>query len=159
MATHFDARTEKQLGFIAEFRNGVFEQNHDNVYTLGLRYPSLDKFRNYGVNVSWGKQDGGSYIDIAPAINWRFFNRLSVGATSEIVRLGGSQQQDIVTVAYDLSRDQGIGGRLVRLNGKANWYLSYRRSGYGGTEYFVILGDPNTEVFSHRLVFKVVKPL
>src|SRR5258708_22229056 len=158
MATHFDARTEKQLGFIAEFRNGVFEQNHDNVYTLGFRYPSLDKFRNYGVSVSWGKQDGGSYLDIAPTINWRFFNRLSIGATSEIVHLAGHQEQDIVTVAYDLSRDQGIGGRMVRLNGKTNWYLSYRRSGYGGTEDFVILGDPNIQVFSHSLVFQVIKP-
>ena len=159
MATHFDFRTEKQLGIIAEYRNGQFEQNFDHVYTFGFRYPSLNKFQNYGLNVSWGKQDGGAYSEIGPMINWRFFNRLSIGASSEIVRLAGYRQQDIVTVAYDLSRDQGIGGRLVRLNGKANWYFSFRKSGYGGTEYFVILGDPNAEIFSHRLVFKVVKPL
>jgi hypothetical protein len=158
-ATHFDCRTEKQLSLIAEYTNGHFEANHDHLYTLGFRYPSLNKFQNYGLTASWGKQDGSAYSAFGPAVNWRFFNRLSIGALSEIVHLAGTQQQDIVTVAYDLSRDQGIGGRLVRLNGKANWYLSYRKSGYAGTEYFLILGDPNTETFSHRLVLKVVKPI
>jgi hypothetical protein len=36
--------------------------------------------------------------------------------------------------------------------------MSYRRSGYGGTEYFVILGDPNSDQFERRLVFKIVRP-
>ena len=58
---------------------------------------------------------------------------------------------------WKLARDQGIGGRLVRLNKHTNWYLSFRRSGYGGTEYFLILGDPNSQSFSRRLVFKVVR--
>jgi hypothetical protein len=40
-----------------------------------------------------------------------------------------------------------------------NGYLSFRRSGYGGTEYFIILGDPNAETFSAHLVFKIVRPL
>ncbi len=56
-----------------------------------------------------------------------------------------------------MSKDRAIGGRLVRRDGKMNWYLSYRRSGYGGTEYFIIWGDPNADTFKNRLVFKVVR--
>src|SRR5204863_188365 len=87
MATHLDFRTEKQLAIVAEYRDGRFEQNHDRVFTLGYRYPSLDKFQNHGLNVSWGRQDSRSYAAISPTVNWRFFNRLSVGASSEIIQL------------------------------------------------------------------------
>lgn len=137
---------------------GRFEQNRDRLYGVGLRYPALNKFQFFGIDYSWGRLDGSRYSSLGPFITWRFFNRLSVGLSSEIVQHDESEQQHILTVAYDLSRDQAIGGRLVRRNSRTNGYLSLRRSGYGGTEYFIILGDPNAETFSKRLVFKIVRP-
>jgi hypothetical protein len=40
-----------------------------------------------------------------------------------------------------------------------NWFLSYKRSGNLGAEYFLILGDPNATSFHKTLVFKVSVPL
>jgi hypothetical protein len=40
--------------------------------------------------------------------------------------------------------------------GGTSGYFSYRHSGYGGTETFFILGDPNATKFRKRVVFKVV---
>ena len=92
-------------------------------------------------------------------VNWRFFEKLSLSLSSEIVRREETEEQDVLSVSYLLSRDRTVGGRLVRTGGHTNFYLSFSRSGYGGTEYFVILGDPNTESFKSRLIFKVVKQI
>jgi hypothetical protein len=54
--------------------------------------------------------------------------------------------------------EQGIGGRIVAQTGGTNGYLAYRRSGYGGVETFLILGDPNAPKFRQRVMTKVVWP-
>ena len=153
----FFLQTASQLSFFMDYSSGRFEQNRDHVTSIGVNYPSLNKFRNFGVTYSWGRQGGSPYSSVSPALRWRFFNRLSVALSTEIVRLTSYNEQDILTLSYDLSRDQALGGRLVRRGGKTNWYLSFRRSGYAGTEYFLILGDPNAETFTSRLVFKVIR--
>ena len=43
--------------------------------------------------------------------------------------------------------------------GRMTWYASYRQSGYAGAEYYVILGDPNADRFTERLMAKAVLPL
>ena len=40
---------------------------------------------------------------------------------------------------------------------KGNVYFALRRSGYAGTDIYLILGDPNAEKFQHRLVGKIVR--
>jgi hypothetical protein len=50
----------------------------------------------------------------------------------------------------------GRSGRLVAQTGGTNGYFSYRHSGYGGTETFFIVGDPNATKFQKRVAFKVV---
>ncbi len=142
-----------------DLNTGTFEDDRDHVVRLGARYPSQDKFRNAGISVATGKRRGSNYSALSPGVTWRFFNRLSVGASAEVISAGAAYRQDIVTLSYDVARDQAVGGRLVRRDGKANGYLSYRKSGYGGTETFVILGDPNSEAYADRLVVKVVMPL
>ena len=152
-------RTNYNLAIDLGFSEGRFEENHDHLYTVSVRYPALDRYRNYGVTYAEGVQGGGKYSAINAAVNWRFFHRLSIGASSEIVRLAGTDQQHILTLNYDIARDQAIGGRMLLRRNKANGYLSFRQSGYGGTEWFVILGDPNALTFQNRLIFKVVLPM
>lgn len=156
---HIDFRTEKQFAFYADYSLGRFEANHDHLSHAGFTYPSLNKFQNYGLDLQWGVQDGASYTSIGPQVTWRFFDRLSVSAATEIVHLRGAARQDVVSISYDIRRDMGVGGRLVRRNSRTNGYLSFRKSGYGGTETFVILGDPNADTMSRRLVCKVVRAL
>ncbi len=151
--------TANQWNLDLNLNTGTFEGNRDRVVRLGARYPSQDKFRWGGISVATGQRRGANYSALSPALSWRFFNRLSLGASAEVISAGGAYRQDIVTLSYDVARDQAVGGRLVRRDGKTNGYLSYRKSGYGGTETFVILGDPNAETYADRLVVKVVMPL
>jgi hypothetical protein len=53
----------------------------------------------------------------------------------------------------------GIGGRVGAQTGGTNGYLAYRRSGYGGVETWLLLGDPNAQRFRGRLVGKGIWPM
>jgi hypothetical protein len=151
--------TVKQLAFDIRVRSGAFEGLHDQVLRAAARYPSRNSFCNFRLEGATGRIQGHNYRMFGPGVVWRFFDRLSVGLSAEVVRTDSTEQQHILTVAYDLSRDQAIGGRIVSHDSRTNGYLSYRKSGYGGTEYFLILGDPNADTFSSRLVAKVVHPI
>jgi hypothetical protein len=58
----------------------------------------------------------------------------------------------------DLRRNRAISGRIVYQTGQTNAYLAFRRSGNRGTEYYLILGDPNATHFRASLLLKVVTP-
>ncbi|GMV36672.1 MAG: hypothetical protein AMXMBFR61_11800 [Fimbriimonadales bacterium] len=145
------------LSIYAHLLASRFEDNDDLVAAIGFGYPALDRFRNVGIGIRQGRLAGLDYLAITPSVKWQFGGRLNVSLTSEWVRIGGTRRQDVLGVAYDFAPDRGIGGRLVRRDSSVNWYLSYRKSGYGGLEMFVILGDPNADNFAERLVFKVVQ--
>ncbi|MBM3495008.1 MAG: hypothetical protein FJX72_11920 [Armatimonadetes bacterium] len=159
LALRFSLETVRQLQFSFGARTGIFEGQRDRVLSAAATYPSRNAFCNFGFGAATGRIQGEEYWRIGPSVVWRFFDRLSTGLSSEIVHMGKTDRQHIFTVAYDLSRDQSIGGRIVSGDDGTNGYLSYRKSGYGGTEYFLILGDPNAQGFSNRLVAKVVHPL
>ncbi len=159
LSTHLDFRTDSQWKFYFDISRGRFEDNRDRLMGLGVRYPEMNRFQYMQVFYNWGRQGGSDYASLSPMVNWRFFDRLSVGASVEFVKHEGTHYQNVLSLAYDVARDVGIGGRLVNRNGKVNGYLSLRRSGYGGTEAFLIVGDPNAEKFSTRMILKVVRPL
>jgi len=149
-------RTRSGLRLSVSSSAGRFEENRDRVTGVSLGYPAFDQHRNFGISHGWGRQAGHAYRRWGPFASVRIANRFSIGASAEIVELDGRYEQDVLSLAYDLTRDTTIGGRLVRRDGATNWYLSLRRSGYGGTEYFVIVGDPNARSFTERVVVKVV---
>jgi hypothetical protein len=49
-------------------------------------------------------------------------------------------------------------GRVVYQSRQTNGYLAFRRSGNRGTEYYLILGDPNAPRFRSSFLLKVVTP-
>ncbi|NUQ71076.1 MAG: carbohydrate binding family 9 domain-containing protein [Chthonomonadales bacterium] len=151
--------TAGQWSFGAGFSAGMFEGQADRVFSAGVGYPSQNSFSNAGLRVAAGKRGGRNYWAVIPSAVRRFRNRFSIGLSSEIIHSGATEQQHILTLSYDLARDQGIGGRIVRTGHRTNGYLSLRKSGYGGTEYFVIIGDPNGESSTARFVIKVLHPL
>ncbi len=154
-----EIETVSQWSLSAAAATGTFEGSRDHRTSASVQYPARDAFRNFSIRVASGRIQGANYSLLAPSVVWRFYDRLSVGVSSEIVRRDTDRRQHILTAAYDLSRDQAIGGRIVSATGGTNGYLSYRKSGYGGAEYFLIVGDPNADDFADRVVAKVVVPL
>ena len=64
----------------------------------------------------------------------------------------------IFSANYDLGKDRYLSGRLVRSDNDTNFYIALRQSGNLGTEYFLILGDPNAQRFRSSLILKVTVP-
>jgi len=128
----------------------------DNVFSANLGARVSDPFHNYGLGYSWGRRAGDAYRFITPYATCRFGERLTLGLASSLLFHTEDAQQHIFTFNYDFSPRQGIGGRVVAQTGGTNGYFSYRRSGYGGMETFLIVGDPNAKKFRPRLVLKVV---
>jgi hypothetical protein len=151
--------TRKQLYINASYSTGRFEDNHDHVWSLYTVYPAENRLCYCGISYRWGRQGGFDYYDLNPFIRWRIRNRLALEGSSEIVHTDGTHTQEVVSVSYDLSRRESVGGRLIERDGRVTWYASFRHSGYAGTEYYVILGDPNSPRFTERLMVKVVQPL
>jgi hypothetical protein len=152
--TNVQSRSDYSLGF--GWDGGRYEQFNDSVFSLTLGARASDPFHNYGLGYSWGRRAAHPYTFITPYATWRFGQKLTLGVASSLLFHIQDQQQHIVTFNYDFSPKQGIGGRLVAQTGGTNGYFSYRHSGYGGTETFFIVGDPNATKFRKRVAFKVV---
>jgi len=159
LSMELDLETDRQLALGLDLSAGTFEGNQDRVASGGFRYPAQNPFSNVGLRLAAGRRGGNDYWAIIPSFVHRLWGRLSFGVASEIVRSGTTEQQHIATISYDIARDMGIGGRIVHTGRSTNGYLSFRKSGYGGTEYFVILGDPNARTFATRILLKLVHPL
>jgi uncharacterized protein DUF5916 len=147
-------RSDYALDF--DWNGGRYEEFNDSVFSLRLRARASDPFHNIGLGYSWGRRADHAYTFITPSATWRFGQKLTIGLASSLLYHTEDAYQHIITFNYDFSPQQGIGGRVVAQTEGTNAYLSYRRSGYGGTEMFLILGDPNAASFTERVVFKVV---
>jgi hypothetical protein len=151
---NLQSRSDYSLSF--GWEGGRYEQFHDSVYSVRLGARATDPFHNYGVGYSWGRRAAAAYQFVTSYATWRFGQKLTLGIASWLLFHTQDEQQHIVTFNYDFSPKQGIGGRLVAQTGGTNGYFSYRHSGYGGTEMFFIVGDPNATKFQKRVAFKVV---
>jgi hypothetical protein len=149
-------QTRSDYSFNIGWEGGRFEQFDDSVFNVGMRARVSDPFHNFGIGISHGRQAGDTITFLTPSVTWRFGEKLTLGINSAILHHTEDRQQHIFTFGYDFSPQQGIGGRIVSQTGGTNGYLAYRRSGYGGIETFLILGDPNALKFRERVVLKVV---
>jgi hypothetical protein len=154
-----DVLSHSDIALHLGWDGGRFEQFNDSVFSFQVTPQASDPFRTFGVGFSWGRRAGAPYSFLTPGVTWRFGAKLTLGLASSILHHQGDQQQHILTFNHDFSPRHGIAGRIVAETGGTNGYLSYRRSGYGGVETFLILGDPNARRFRQRLALKVIWPI
>lgn len=154
---YIDTRTDWRLLFEANY--SVFEGSIDNTYTLNLIDGATNRFRQFGLSVTAGRQLGEPSTFIAPTASLRLLKKLDIGYSGAILHLQGNTSQHIITANYELSPTRSFGGRYVQQDTHKNWYASYRNSGGRGMNYYVILGDPNALDFQRILQLKVVFPI
>jgi hypothetical protein len=158
--TSLEARMRNGLALESFFVDFDFFESSDKFGGLWVRYPHQDPYHQFGGGVTIGTAADEDYLEYGVNGRWRFKNRLTVSGSAQFVELGGDQFiQHVVGLSYELDKYRSIIGRLVVRDDRTNWYLSYRHSGGKGIEYFVILGDPNTDEFDERLIVKVVAPI
>lgn len=149
-------------------RNGVdidltsrisrFEQFDDERHILSVEWPRRDRYRRYEYTLTWGHLRGQPYTQHALTALLRPASNVQLSATGQFVRHFQERTQIILSAVWDLNALESVSGRLVRQDSDVNAYVSYRRSGGKGTEYFLILGDPNSRSFRTSLILKVVTP-
>ncbi|MCH8274596.1 MAG: hypothetical protein IH851_07390, partial [Armatimonadetes bacterium] len=168
---NFGGTTRSEIGFEFGYRANNFEGAKDRLYTVGLTYPATPSrgrggrgggnlFRQASVTFTFGDIEGDAYRELRLRGRYRLPSTLTLGASLQFVETGGDGEvQHILSVSYDLSEFQSIAGRAVIRDEELNWFLSFRQSGGFGAEYFLIIGDPNSERFESRIVLKAVIPV
>ena len=148
--------THSDYALAAGWRGGQFEEFNDSVFSIGLRARASDRFNNVGITYNSGEQAGETIHRISGNLNLRAYG-FTAGLSSQIQWHFERRYQQILTLTYDFSPALSLGSRLIWQVDGINIYFALRRSGYAGTDFFVILGDPNAPEFKQRLVAKVIR--
>ena len=161
-------RREAAYGGSFTLRNGLnflysadianFEGSMDNLFTYQATFPRGNPYNQVSVRYDQGLQAGFPYKSVTGTAQWRPSKGLQFSLREQHVDYQGAADQTVFTTAYDLGNDRSVAGRMVRQNDKVNAYLAYQRTGNQGIEYFLILGDPNAQVYRNALALKAVVP-
>ena len=138
------------------WNGGRFKEFSDSLFSVSLGVRATDRFNNFSVSYDWGEQAGEQFYSISGNLNLRAYG-FTAGLTSQIQWHFERRYQQILTLTYDFSPALSLGSRLIWQVEGVNIYFALRRSGYAGTDFFIILGDPNAQEFKQRLVAKVIR--
>ena len=148
--------THSDYSLSVSWYGGQFKEFTDSVFRVGFGSRASDRFNNVGFSYTWGEQAGENIYRISGDLNLRAYG-FTAGLSSQIQWHFERRYQQILTLTYDFSPALSLGSRLIwRVEG-INIYFALRRSGYAGTDFFIILGDPNAITFKRRLVAKVLR--
>ena len=138
------------------WNGGQFKEFSDSLFSISLGARATDRFNNVSVSYDWGEQAGEPFYSISGNLNLRAYG-FTAGLTSQVQWHFERRYQQILTLTYDFSPALSLGSRLIWQVDGTNIYFALRRSGYAGTDFFIILGDPNALEFKQRLVAKVIR--
>ncbi len=157
----FDTYMSFNAGFSASLslEHSNFEGSADRLYSASVRFPPADPYRGVRLSYALGSFLDEEYREAFIGWDYRPLGRVQLSGSTQIVDFGGKAEQHILSARWDIGKHESIGGRLVARDGDVNWYLSYRLSGRRGAEYFLLIGDPRSNVFENRMVLKAVFPL
>ena len=148
--------THSDYGLYLSWYGGRFQEFSDSLINIGLNARSSDQFNNVGIGYSWGKRADRRIRRVSGNLNLRVYS-FTAGLSSSIQWHFERHYQHILTLGYDFSPALSLGSRLIWQKDGSNIYFALRRSGYAGTDFFIILGDPNASKFRQRLVAKVIR--
>lgn len=148
--------THSDYGLYLSWYGGRFQEFSDSLINIGLNARSSDQFNSVGIGYSWGKRADRRIRRVSGNLNLRVYS-FTAGFSSSIQWHFERHYQQILTLGYDFSPALSLGSRLIWQKDGSNIYFALRRSGYAGTDFFIILGDPNASKFRQRLVAKVIR--
>ncbi len=149
-----ESRNDNAYNFF--LNGGKYYDDTDFTYSFEFTRNVTNRFRKWGLNFTTGQQANLPYTSYGPQFSFRLGKRLDVIYSAYLQSYQGFSQQHILTMNYEINPFQSFGGRVVIDNSAVNAYLSYRNTGRKGTDFYVIIGDPNAQSFVQRLLFKWV---
>ncbi|MDX2065243.1 MAG: hypothetical protein SFX74_05820 [Fimbriimonadaceae bacterium] len=130
----------------------------DRIVGFFISPNSSNRFKRFSLYHEFGKRADRPSRFTSIDASYRIGRRLDLGLSRSVNEYTSTDRLTIVTLNYDISATKSISGRFVSINGKNNGYLALRNGGGTGTEWFLILGDPNAQEFVSRVSLKVVFP-
>ena len=114
-------------------------------HTIGLSVTSgvSNRFHQVGFQFITGELGSTNASSLGPTFSLRVLGKLDLTYGGYMLNRNGFVQQHVLTMNYELSPTKSFGGRIVSQNADTNAYLFFHNSGGIGTEFYVILGDPN----------------
>ena len=156
VAVYSKLLTHSDYSVALRWSNSRFREFRDHLYSISFSARDSDRFNTFSIDYDWGEQADETIHYISANLKLRAYN-FTLGLSSQVQWHFERQYQQILTVAYDFTPALSLGSRLIwRVEG-TNVYFVLRRSGYAGTDFFIIFGDPNAPEFKRRLVAKVIR--
>ncbi len=146
------------LDIDTSFSAGEFEQYRDSMFRFSLEKPRRNPYRRWSIDYARGRLEDEDYQSLSLGLTYRPIQRLQTSLRFQSVDHFETRQRLIAAWNLDIGRFESVGGRLVADKEDVGGYLSYRRSGNFGAEYFLIVGDPNSPGFKRNVILKVVVP-
>lgn len=150
------------------FRNGLdfdfglerskFLGNKDESHWISLELPRGDPYRRWQIDFSEGRFDNEDYQSFGLTVLYRPIKTMQTSLRYQRLETSDISEQLIASANLDLGNDFFVSGRLVSRDDDVSGYLSFRRSGNRGNEYYLIIGDPNSRKFESSVILKVVVP-
>lgn len=147
-------RNDMRVGFAHDETS--FYGEPDNVWSVNANFNESNRYRNFSVNYEKGIRGGIESEYLSFGLSRRLFKGVDLGLSQSVNHFQGADRLTVATLGYEMTATRSINGRFVSRNGHTNAYLAFRQSGNKGTEYFVILGDPNAEETVSRVSLKAV---
>lgn len=148
--------TRRDLSLNFGVRVQEFEGEYEQTVSLGATANASDRTRRFGFFGNFGHRNGSETSYITGGFNRRLAGKIDVGLNFSRQSYRGTAEQTILTVGSELDDRRSITGRVVWQDGHTNAYLAYRNAGFAGTEWYVIVGDPNAMEWRSRLAAKIV---
>lgn len=147
-----------RLNLDGTYSYNKFRGNDDSFVTLEATLPEGDPYRSFVLGRVQGRQASEPFVLNSATFNYRPVDALQLTASFQDFKLGDDRETQVIGVFnYLLDEDRLINGRVVRTGNQINSYVGYRRIGRGA-EYYLILGDPNSQTTRTVLVLKAVWP-
>lgn len=155
---NLEVRLRNTLDAGVSVSSGQFLENRDHNWGANFGLFPNDPNRALGFGYEQGRVGGRDFTSwgirafYQPEINWR------LNASYNEFERGSLERQAIVSASYDIDEFHTIAARAVMRGDLWSWYASYGQTGKKGTEYFLIVGDPNSEEFRPTVALKVLTP-
>ncbi|MBS1704505.1 MAG: hypothetical protein JST40_01415 [Armatimonadetes bacterium] len=161
-STSFSGSITSRNGIDFDFGGTLnrFKTFDDQSIFFSIEKPRRDPYRRWQYDYSFGRFMERPFQSHSLSFAYRALPRLQTGIGFQWLSSDGDDERQIISsVNWEIDSLQSISGRAIQRGNAWNAYLSYKRAGGRGAEYFVILGDPNSRSFESRLIVKAVYPL
>ncbi len=154
------------MGGYLNMRNdfGVsFNTNHteygdevERTLTLGVGFNMSNRHKRLMASYNFGERADQTTRYLSLDGSLRVLRAIDLGLSFANLDYEGTAQQTVFTVGWEMDKRRTLTSRYVNNGGHDNYYLAFRNAGYGGIDWYLIVGDPNAEQWTGRVSMKAV---